>query len=169
MIEKSDFAHMLASMEAYFNSPDWAVSLITGMTNGIFSKAKNLGYAGDIYGVGSASPSLGPDDYMADLDAVNLAVLSGNSEDIFKIWGDYFSGIEDGTINRASDFATNLGNGDKEKGKELLEKEVNKFVKSKNRTIHIGNKTINIGKKTDTSVAVMFLNNILDENNELVR
>jgi len=115
---KSDFAHMLATMEAYLNGVSPLGSLITGATNGVYSKAKNLGYAGDIYGVGGVSPSMGPDDYMADLDAVNLAMLSRKTGDLFNVWGDYFAGIEGETINRASEFAKNPGNGNLEKGQK---------------------------------------------------
>lgn len=104
---------------------------------------------------------------MADLDAVNLAMLSKGNEDIFNVWSDYFAGIENGTINRASEFASNLGNGDIDTGKKSLEKEVGKFVKSQNKSITIGDKTYYYGKRVETATATMFLDNILNENNEL--
>jgi len=97
---------------------------------------------------------------MADLDAVNLAMLSRKTGDLFNVWGDYFAGIEGETINRASEFAKNPGNGNLEKGQKKLKKEVDNFIKEQQYK--------NNNKKIETKTAQTFLDNILAENNELM-
>lgn len=116
----------------------------------------NAGYAGDVYGAFYANPSMGNDDYMADLDSVNIADMIKNSEGkgVINTFNNYYGEIHSGKINRAENFIKikgeeeifkeltdyierqenekikkeeKLKNTSKDKSKEELEYEINKF------------------------------------------
>lgn len=64
---------------------------------------------------------MGPADYKADLDAVNLARrLQQSDEGLPSILGEYYTGIEDGRINRADEFVRNTGWGTLEQQREAF-------------------------------------------------
>lgn len=81
---------------------------------------------GDVYGTAGNGPKLTPDDYKADLDAVNLSARLQNSENAIEIMNQYYSGMTDGTGNRAREFATNIGQGDYKEGIKILKKQAHR-------------------------------------------
>ncbi len=114
-----DFAHELIQY-SIFSHDDSLVHQVWNFC-GIFGEIEAMAsYKGDIY-----STRMGDDDRNSDIDAVNLYQRFSNSEDnILEIMVDYNNQVSNGTINRAEEFLKNIGNGDAEKGYELLEKEL---------------------------------------------
>ncbi|SFL23489.1 hypothetical protein SAMN05216390_11537 [Lachnospiraceae bacterium KH1T2] len=122
---KTDFAHMCITAAANINDPltDYAASKYSGHQNGIYDVDKNAGYAGDLFGVNGAKPSMGNDDYKADLDAYNFSKVP-KGKNLMEYMKDYYSDIRTGNKNRAEEFLKNLGDGDIEKGKAVIEKDI---------------------------------------------
>ncbi|WP_239256293.1 hypothetical protein [Listeria ilorinensis] len=123
----TDFAHMSVTLAAQLHSDTfkWTGSVYTGVENGIYSVEDNAGYAGDIFGVFGAFPSMGKDDYCADLDAINLAAaMSKKTSGGLNVINDYYNKIDAGELNRANEFVTNVGDGSREKGFEIIEGQI---------------------------------------------
>ena len=123
--EKGDFAHMCITAATILNdSPIKEIGNLSGVFNGIFDVDKNAGYVGDAYGTNGAPPSMGGDDYISDLDAVNIAkrIKDVENPNVIEIMEDYYSEIKNGETNRATEFLENIGEGDVEIGKhDILE------------------------------------------------
>ncbi len=129
--EKTDFAHMFATIAAHYDPT--IISDVAGLGAGIFGivsdTPSNAGYAGDIFGfadiplIGAAKPSMGPDDYTADLDAVNIYNRASDDENMLAIMDEYFKEVSENNELRAVEFAENLG-GSYEKGLKKLKLQV---------------------------------------------
>lgn len=121
---KGDFAHLCATAATILKEDgpvDWLAALYATQYNGVASIDAQAGYIGDAMGTNGASPSMGPADYKADLDAVNLARrLQQSDEGLPSILGEYYTGIEDGRINRADEFVRNTGWGTLEQQREAF-------------------------------------------------
>lgn len=125
---KTDFAHMAATTATILNkSPEKNLGNLAGIYNGIFSVDGNAGYVGDVYGTNGAKPSMGNEDYKADLDAVNIAyrIQKGISLDVSIL--EYYREINGEKTNRAREFLINIGDGNKQAGKEKIYMEAKKF------------------------------------------
>ncbi|MBP3200077.1 MAG: hypothetical protein J6M39_00295 [Lachnospiraceae bacterium] len=109
---KNDFAHMSATISVYVHESIFkvAASLRAGQFNGIYDLEANCGYIGDICGTNGTKPSMNEDDYAADLDAVNIYnnYIESNEKTLYKIFIDYYQGIMQNKINRASVFLKNI-------------------------------------------------------------
>ncbi|MBC1399937.1 T7SS effector LXG polymorphic toxin [Listeria fleischmannii] len=133
---KTDMAHQYITTAAILDSG--VRNTVTGVgANYLYGISTDsdihAGWGGDIFGTNGAAPSLGNDDYKADLDAVNIANrLQSNNSDLFKVNDNYYSGIKNGRVNRADEFLTNLGDGDREAGikriDDLIEKRKNEIL-----------------------------------------
>ncbi len=126
---KIDLAHMAIVMTAIL-TPDNNAFLKagdgSGIFNGIYDLRANAGYVGDVYGTAGNGPKLTPDDYKADLDAVNLSTRFQNGGNAIEIMNQYYSEITDGTGNRAKEFATNIGHGNYKEGIKILKEQAHR-------------------------------------------
>ena len=66
------------------------------------------GWRGDTTTDAEASPSIGNDDYRADLDAVNLVERMKDGQSYFSASNDYYKEIDSGKTNRAKEFKENV-------------------------------------------------------------
>ena len=126
---KIDLAHMAIVMTAIL-TPDNNAFLKagdgSGRYNGIYDLRANAGYVGDVYGTAGNGPKLTPDDYKADLDAVNLSTRFQNGGNAIEIMNQYYSEITDATGNRAKEFATNIGHGNYKEGIKILKEQAHR-------------------------------------------
>lgn len=110
---KTDFAHLCTTAATILKEDgpvDWLAALYATQYNGVASIDAQAGYIGDAMGTNGAAPSMGPADYKADLDAVNLTQrLKQSNKGLPSILEEYYTGIEDGRINRADEFVRNTG------------------------------------------------------------
>ena len=110
---QNDFAHLCATAATILKEDgpvDQLAALYAAQYNGVISIDAQAGYVGDAMGANGAAPSMGPADYKADLDAVNLAHrLQQSSKPLPSILGEYYSEIETGKGNRAEEFVENIG------------------------------------------------------------
>ena len=127
--EKIDLAHMSIVMTAILTPDNNAFMKAgngSGIFNGIYNLRANAGYVGDVYGTAGNGPKLTPDDYKADLDAVNLSARLQNGGNVIEIMNQYYSEITDGTGNRAREFAANIGHGDYKEGIKILKEQAHR-------------------------------------------
>lgn len=126
---KIDLAHMAIVMTAIL-TPDNNAFLKagdgSGIFNGIYDLRANAGYVGDVYGTAGNGSKLTPDDYKADLDAVNLSTRFQNGGNAIEIMNQYYSEITDATGNRAKEFATNIGHGNYKEGIKILKEQAHR-------------------------------------------
>lgn len=110
---RNDFAHLCATAATILKEDgpvDQLAALYAAQYNGVISIDAQAGYVGDAMGTNGATPSMGPADYKADLDAVNLARrLQQSNKPLPSILGEYYSEIETGKGNRAEEFVENIG------------------------------------------------------------
>lgn len=128
-LEKADIGHMSVTLSTILKSDESLyekAGSLSGAFNGIYDLNANAGYVGDIYGTAGNGPKLTPDDYKADLDSVNLGERMKNGGNAIIIMNQYYTGIADGKVNRAEEFATNLGNGSFEDGVQYLKEQQEK-------------------------------------------
>lgn len=127
-LRKIDMAHMAVTM-ATILKPDETLfeqlGDLSGCFNGIYDLNANAGYVGDVYGTGGNGPKLTPDDYKADLDAVNLSARLENESNLILVMNRYYSEIGKGETNRAEEFVKNFGQGDYEAGLYYLTNQAN--------------------------------------------
>ena len=109
---KADYTHQNAVISTYFNeSPmEEVADTIFGILN------ERAGYLGDAAGANGAPPSMGNDDYKADLDAVNIYYRIKNNRDYVETVSEYYDEVESQTKSRAREFVVNLGNGNYDEG-----------------------------------------------------
>ena len=91
----SDFAHQSITMATLLYNPSQTVRDLAG-------------WRGDTTTDAEASPSIGNDDYRADLDAVNLVERMKDGQSYFSASNDYYKEIDSGKTNRAKEFKENV-------------------------------------------------------------
>ena len=109
---KIDYTHLNAVISTYFNESP--MEDVTDVIFGILNE--RAGYLGDVAGANGAPPSMGNDDYKADLDAVNIYYRIKNNKDYVETVNEYYDNIDSKTISRAREFVENLGNGSYDDG-----------------------------------------------------
>jgi hypothetical protein len=125
--DKVDFAHLSATVSAHYNN-SFEEELASGLIGGpLDSKA---GYLGDATGANGKKPSMGNDDYRADLDAVNLYHELKSNSDFESTVVSYYANVETKPTYRAKQFVTNIGNGDYRDGVATLQAQWNNFTLS---------------------------------------
>lgn len=137
-----DMAHMFFTIATYLNEDDALGSAASTLTTG-FCDEIIAGFGGDVFGVGIKmpapvytftpsgqmimlgysgeidlefiEPSMGNDDYMADLDSVNLSrrLLCNKNESIIDVVMNYYEELNSGKNNRAEAFLENMGGQEK--------------------------------------------------------
>ena len=177
---RNDFAHLCATAATILKedgSVDQLAALYAAQYNGIVSIDAQAGYVGDAMGTNGAAPSMGPADYKADLDAVNLARrLQQSDKALPSVLGDYYTGIESGQINRADEFVQNIG-------WETLEQQRETFIAHTALQIQMENparfneadplgfkqaqKDALVAAKEQASLYDAFLQNLKEGNNEM--
>ena len=87
------------STNAYDSILKIGAGLYAKQYNGINDINAQAGYIADVCGTNGISPSMGNDDYMADLDGVNLYVrFRKNNNDLYTIFTNYYIGIKNNNI-----------------------------------------------------------------------
>ena len=109
---KIDYTHLNAVISTYFNESP--MEDVTDVIFGILNE--RAGYLGDVAGANGAPPSMGNDDYKADLDAVNIYYRIKNDKDYVETVNEYYDNIDSKTISRAREFVVNVGNGSYDDG-----------------------------------------------------
>ena len=67
------------------------------------------GWLGDTTNVADVNPSIGNDDYKADLDSVNItSIMKKNNISFIEASNKYYKNLENGTYNRAEEFKKNI-------------------------------------------------------------
>ena len=115
-----DFAHELIQYACFSNN-----SVFQNVWNAfepILGNLDNLtSYKGDVY-----STRMEKDDMNSDIDAINMYYeILNNGKDIFDTITKYNTGVSEGKINRAENFLKILGNGEADKGYEVLKSQLN--------------------------------------------
>jgi hypothetical protein len=94
-----DLVHLMATCATELDPKDIRLAEAAG------DRRMNAGWRGDALGVLEGGPSMGNDDYKADLDAVNIARAVKLDGAGFLITArEYYSGITDGSFTRADRF-----------------------------------------------------------------
>ncbi len=112
---KADFAHQAATMATIQNTMPFRMSNLNGLLlHGRFDAHRFTnelsGWRGDTTIQAEANPSLGKDDYKADLDADNIInIYKNSSKSYLTVANQYYRDIESGKINRADEFVKNNG------------------------------------------------------------
>ena len=108
----NDFAHMSTTISVYahYSFIKDIAGVYVKKYNGITDIEAQSGYIGDICGTNGTKPSMNKDDYAADLDAVNIykRFVKNKNEMIYEIFLTYYKGIQNNTLNRASEFLENV-------------------------------------------------------------
>ena len=155
---KSDFTHMFATISTYYVKYNLTTQLFGGLGASMGSissdPAANAGYAGDIYGfdldIVVTKPTIGPADYTADLDAVNLYYRASDELNFLSVMEEYYKEIEDDKELRATEFAQNLGGGSYEIGVKKLQDELDKAKRMKKYGFY--NFSLNAAEKFVTNI-----------------
>ena len=118
---RPDFTHMCATIATIlYDGKEKELGNFAGIFNGIYSVDGNAGYVGDVYGTNGGGPSMGNADYMADLDAVNIANRIKNGKNVIEAISEYYVELENEQTNRAREFKYNIGEGDEGIGLYIL-------------------------------------------------
>lgn len=102
---KTDFAHQYITMSTHLYRRPRFADLIGGRekTNDI------SGWLGDTTSAAGDPPSIGNDDYKADLDSVNItSLMKKNNISFIEASNKYYNNLENGTYNRAEEFKKNI-------------------------------------------------------------
>ena len=103
--EKTDFAHQYITMATHLYDKPRLADIMGG------NKKTNAmsGWLGDTTNVADVRPSIGNDDYKADLDAVNItSIMEKDNISFIKASNKYYKNLENGTYNRAEEFKKNI-------------------------------------------------------------
>ena len=88
------------------------------------------GWFGDTTDVADTTPSIGNDDYKADLDAVNIYNKMKNGDSVVDVTNSYYDSVERTSGYRAYEFVQNIGEGDYTKGMNKLGETYKLYVSS---------------------------------------
>ncbi|MBP2623638.1 hypothetical protein [Streptococcus oricebi] len=160
-----DFSHMNATIATYFNqSPaeDVADVLLGGLN-------ERSGYLGDVAGANGAVPSMGNDDYRADLDAVNLYQRCKHGASLINSYNSYYNDVESDSTYRTKEFVKNIGGWTKlqEDYRKYDENTRPELIKQSQQKINEGNALLEKGKKLNDSNYINEGKQIIAEGKEL--
>ena len=154
---RPDFVHMAATLAATIKNGDTILGNMAGLLGAGLPIKDAAGYGGDIYGVFGADPSMNRGDYLSDLDSVNLFAMRGENTNLPEVMTPYYTSIFTESLNRADEFAKNMGNGSIDAGLKYLKDQYNLKQKSEDNKLFF---------KKDLKIAENFINHI--ENSALV-
>ena len=103
---KTDFAHQYITMATHLYGKSRVPDILGGHDN-----TNNMsGWLGDTTNVADVNPSIGNDDYKADLDSVNItSIMKKDNISFIEASNKYYNNLENGTYNRAEEFKKNIG------------------------------------------------------------
>ena len=103
---KTDFAHQYITMATHLYGKSRVPDILGGHDN-----TNNMsGWLGDTTNVADVNPSIGNDDYKADLDSVNItSIMKKDNISFIEASNKYYNNLEKGTYNRAEEFKKNIG------------------------------------------------------------
>ena len=102
---KTDFAHQYITMATHLYGESRVPDLLGGheYTNNM------SGWLGDTTNVADTNPSIGNDDYKADLDSVNItSIMKKDNISFIEASNKYYKNIDNGNYNRAEEFKKNV-------------------------------------------------------------
>ena len=101
---KTDFAHQYITMATILYKNPRLADLRGGHEN----TNDMAGWLGDVTDIAEFKPSLGNDDYKADLDSVNItSIMKKDNISFIEASNKYYKNLEDGNYNRAIEFKKN--------------------------------------------------------------
>ena len=102
---KTDFAHQYITMATHLYGKPRPADLRGGHKN----TNDMSGWFGDTTDVADPKPSIGNDDYKADLDAVNIvSSMKNNNSNFITESNNYYDKLENNVYNRAEEFKKNV-------------------------------------------------------------
>ena len=102
---KTDFAHQYITMATHLYGKPRLADLKDGHKN----TNDMSGWFGDTTDVAGVKPSIGNDDYKADLDAVNIvSSMKNNNSNFITESNNYYDKLENNVYNRAEEFKKNV-------------------------------------------------------------
>ena len=102
---KTDFAHQYITTATHLYGKSRVPDILGGheYTNNM------SGWLGDTTNVADVNPSMGNDDYKADLDSVNItSIMKKDNISFIEANNKYYKNIENGIYNRAEEFKKNI-------------------------------------------------------------
>ena len=102
---KTDFAHQYIIIATHLYENPRVPDLLGGheYTNNM------SGWLGDTTNIADVDPSIGNDDYKADLDSVNItSIMKKDNISFIEASNKYYNNIENGNYNRAEEFKKNV-------------------------------------------------------------
>lgn len=155
---KTDFAHQYITMATHLFGKPRIPDLLGGHNN----TNDMSGWYGDVTDAAFAKPSMGNDDYKADLDSVNItSFMKKDNISLIEASNKYYKNLENGTYNRAIEFKKN-------KGDDTIKNKIYSYYIVKSRYDKQGwnlNKVEFIKKKS--SYAYNFVKSLENNKNEL--
>ena len=102
---KTDFPHQYITIATHL----YGKSRIPDLLGGHEYTNNMSGWLGDTTNVADVNPSIGNDDYKADLDSVNItSIMKKNNISFIEASNKYYKNLENGTYNRAEEFKKNI-------------------------------------------------------------
>ena len=102
---KTDFAHQYITMATHLYGKPRLADIRGGHKN----TNDMSGWFGDTTDVADIKPSIGNDDYKADLDAVNIvSLMKNNNSNFITTSNNYYDKLENNVYNRAEEFKKNV-------------------------------------------------------------
>ena len=102
---KTDFAHQYITMATHLYGKPRFPDFLGGHNN----TNDMSGWFGDTTNVADTNPSIGNDDYKADLDSVNItSFMKKDNISLIEASNKYYNNLENGTYNRAEEFKKNI-------------------------------------------------------------
>ena len=102
---KTDFAHQYITMATHLYGKPRPADIRGGHKN----TNDMSGWFGDTTDVADPKPSIGNDDYKADLDAVNIvSLMKNNNSNFITTSNSYYDKLENNVYNRAEEFKKNV-------------------------------------------------------------
>ena len=102
---KTDFSHQYITIATHL----YGKSRIPDLLGGHEYTNNMSGWLGDTTNVADVNPSIGNDDYKADLDSVNItSIMKKNNISFIEASNKYYKNLENGTYNRAEEFKKNI-------------------------------------------------------------
>ena len=103
---KTDFSHQYITMATHLYGKPRVPDLLGGHNN----TNDMSGWYGDVTDAAFVKPSMGNDDYKADLDSVNItSIMKKDNISLIEASNKYYKNLENGTYNRAIEFKKNKG------------------------------------------------------------
>ena len=159
---KVDFSHMMATISCNLYEGKYKdIGALGGVSPALHGSIEDYsGYYGDVFGTLLTPPCLNNDDYMADLDSVNI-LSSLEDKNLLDECSKYYASIKNGKINRAYYFTKNIGDGDYNNGIVTLISEANIYAK---------NVKYNSEEVNESAIHTVgnFILNLMMQNNELL-